>query len=337
MYSGVANSPETYLKENVAPEGTTIYVNDASVLGDLPTLAVIGTDQNAETVLVKSKRTDGGLEVQRAIEGLAKKWEKATVIARNFTNLDYKTLKENIELLNDDKVSKVQGKGLSTNDFTTAEQTKLKGIEAGANKTIIVNDLTTGGTTKALSAEQGKILFQNVDNGKLQIANAIIDKGQTGVSNKSSFQELATGIRNIKTGYGIGDIIKPADVKVLSYTEEKAPNKIWEFTGNTNSVNSVAVDSQGNVYSGSYKKVMKISPNGTKIWEFTGHTNTIRSVAVDSNGYVYSGSDDKKLMKISPSGQKIWEFTGHTNTIRSVAVDSNGYVYSGSDDKKLMK
>ncbi len=262
MYSGVANSPETYLKENVAPEGTTIYLNDTSVLGDLPTLAVIGTDQNAETVLVKSKRSDGGLEIQRAVEGLAKKWEKATAVARNFTNYDYKTLKENIELLNDDKVSKATGKGLSTNDFTTAEQTKLKGIEAGANKTIIVNDLTTGGTTKALSAEQGKILFQNVNDGKTQIANAIIDKGQSGVSNNSNFQELATKIRSIKTGYGVGDVIKPADVKVLSHTEEKQPNKIWEFTGHTSSVTTVAVDNNGYVYSGSGdKKVMKLHQN----------------------------------------------------------------------------
>ena len=104
MYPGVTNSPETYLKENVAPEGTAIYVNDASVLGDLPTLAVIGIDQNAETVLVKSVRSDGGLEIQRAVEGLAKRWDKATVVARNFTNYDYRILKENIELLNSKKI-----------------------------------------------------------------------------------------------------------------------------------------------------------------------------------------------------------------------------------------
>lgn len=35
------------------------------------------------------------------------------------------------------KVDKVEGKGLSTNDYTTAEKTKLAGIEAGANKTVV--------------------------------------------------------------------------------------------------------------------------------------------------------------------------------------------------------
>ena len=33
-----------------------------------------------------------------------------------------------------DKVDKVTGKGLSTNDYTTTEKNKLAGIETGANK-----------------------------------------------------------------------------------------------------------------------------------------------------------------------------------------------------------
>lgn len=37
----------------------------------------------------------------------------------------------------EDKVDKVPGKGLSTNDYTTAEQTKLDGIEAGAEENVI--------------------------------------------------------------------------------------------------------------------------------------------------------------------------------------------------------
>ena len=45
----------------------------------------------------------------------------------------------------DKKVDKVTGKGLSTNDYTIAEKTKLSGIETGANKTIVDSeyDLTS--------------------------------------------------------------------------------------------------------------------------------------------------------------------------------------------------
>ena len=40
------------------------------------------------------------------------------------------------------KVDKVQGKGLSENDYTTAEKTKLAGIEAEANKTVVDSALS---------------------------------------------------------------------------------------------------------------------------------------------------------------------------------------------------
>lgn len=48
------------------------------------------------------------------------------------------------------KVDKVQGKGLSTNDFTTAEQDKLSGIAEGATKNVV--DTTVNSTsTNAIS------------------------------------------------------------------------------------------------------------------------------------------------------------------------------------------
>lgn len=43
-------------------------------------------------------------------------------------------LQTNVENALNEKVDKVEGKGLSTNDFTTTEKNKLGGIEPGANK-----------------------------------------------------------------------------------------------------------------------------------------------------------------------------------------------------------
>lgn len=90
----------------------------------------------------------------------------------------------------DGKVDKITGKGLSTNDYTTEEKTKLAGIEAGAEvniietvkvngtpltvtekavdvpvpaATVIVDNLTSTSTTSALSAAQGKVLKDLVD------------------------------------------------------------------------------------------------------------------------------------------------------------------------------
>lgn len=61
------------------------------------------------------------------------------------------------------KVDKVSGKGLSTNDYTTAEKQKLAGIATQANKTTVENVLTSASTTNALSAAQGKALKDALD------------------------------------------------------------------------------------------------------------------------------------------------------------------------------
>lgn len=47
--------------------------------------------------------------------------------------------------------------------MSSSDKTKLDGIQAGAKNTPIVNNLTSGGTTSALSAEQGKVLKVLVD------------------------------------------------------------------------------------------------------------------------------------------------------------------------------
>lgn len=54
---------------------------------------------------------------------------------------------ENVQTQLNDKVDKVTGKGLSTNDYTDAEKTKLSGIEAGAQKNTITGVKGSAETT----------------------------------------------------------------------------------------------------------------------------------------------------------------------------------------------
>lgn len=71
---------------------------------------------------------------------------------------------EGLQTALDDKVDKVDGKQLSTEDYTTDEKNKLSGIESGANKTTINDTLISTSTTEALSARQGKILNDKLAN-----------------------------------------------------------------------------------------------------------------------------------------------------------------------------
>lgn len=68
-----------------------------------------------------------------------------------------------IAALESGKVDKVEGKVLSSNDFTNAYKTKLDGITTQANKTIVDNSLTSTSTTNALAAAQGKALKDLID------------------------------------------------------------------------------------------------------------------------------------------------------------------------------
>lgn len=90
----------------------------------------------------------------------------------NVDNIFPETKIENVEGLQtalNAKVDKVTGKGLSANDYTTAEKTKLAGIEAQANKTIVDTALSTTSTNpvqnkavKAALDEQNSSLVEGL-------------------------------------------------------------------------------------------------------------------------------------------------------------------------------
>lgn len=79
-----------------------------------------------------------------------------------FKNLDYDGLLHLISVIKSWFVPKEDGKGLSSNDYTDAEKTKLSGIATGATKNTVEDTLTSTSTTNALSANQGKVLDEKI-------------------------------------------------------------------------------------------------------------------------------------------------------------------------------
>lgn len=59
---------------------------------------------------------------------------------------DGSTVVSSLPFADDNKVDKVSGKRLSTNDYTTTEKNKLAGIADGANKTVVDADLSSTST-----------------------------------------------------------------------------------------------------------------------------------------------------------------------------------------------
>lgn len=94
MYEPQNNGPHTTLAETINAGQTSITVTDASVLPAAPNVLTIGTDENAELVLMENK-TGNILTVQRGFNGTtAKVWDTDMWIFRAITAQDIKELQD---------------------------------------------------------------------------------------------------------------------------------------------------------------------------------------------------------------------------------------------------
>lgn len=99
MYPPQNNSPYTTLEAAVGAGETTLTVADASVLPSAPNLLTIGTEENAEVVLMTAK-TGNILTVQRGVYGTtAGEWGKNERIYRAITAKDVGDLQDNVRAL----------------------------------------------------------------------------------------------------------------------------------------------------------------------------------------------------------------------------------------------
>lgn len=142
MYKGMVNSPQTKLSKAINSADTDIYVKDGSVFPTGPNLAVIGIDQHAETILYSSVSNNILVGCTRGYQGEARAWDAEIPIARNFTEADLDAVQENIKALNKNKVSKENGKQLSTNDYTNEAKAKVDAIPSDPKYTDTVQDLS---------------------------------------------------------------------------------------------------------------------------------------------------------------------------------------------------
>lgn len=109
-------------------------------------------------------------------------------------------------------VKKVDGKGLSTNDFTNELKSKLDGVEAGANKTVV---------DEALSAES----TNPVQNKAVQAALT----GKADSDHKHAFSEI-TDAPTTLAGYGITDAeTKGAAAQALTEAKGYADQKVADL------------------------------------------------------------------------------------------------------------
>ena len=118
------------------------------------------------------------------------------------------------------KVDLIQGKGLSTEDYTTAEKTKLSGIASEANKTVVVQ--TTGSSTTDVMSQDSVTTQLNSKATTAQYTATLLAANWADVSGNAPFTQTV----NVQ---GILSTDSPFVDVVLSSTTETAKSQLEAF------------------------------------------------------------------------------------------------------------
>lgn len=107
------------------------------------------------------------------------------------------------------KVDKVSGKGLSTNDYTSDEKTKLAGIDEGANKTVVDAAMSSTSTNPVQNKTVNSALSNKVDkvDGKELSSNDYTDAEKTkleGIEEKANNYTLPNATSSTLGGVKVG-------------------------------------------------------------------------------------------------------------------------------------
>lgn len=243
-------------------EATTGSIANAIKQAKSYTNTTVTTEQTRAKNAEQKLTSDLASEVTRAkgaesanATAIANEVERATGVEE--------TLNSNITQLQTQKVDKVEGKGLSTNDYTTPEKNKLAAIEAKANKYVL-----PAATTSALGGVKIGSNITLADGGTISITKANVTSA-LGVDPTTTYVKKAgdtmTGSLTIETTSNINlysNISVPSSRWAV--VRLKSGDEFWDVTTKYGSgfriqkqgqaITELVVDSSGNVTNTGYLK-----------------------------------------------------------------------------------
>lgn len=211
----------------------------------------------------------------------------------------------------DTKVDKVSGKGLSTNDFTTAEKTKLAGIATGAN----AYSLPTASATVLGGVKVGSNL--SISNGVLSgtpdthYTKTFTIKGAGTAA--ATFNQSADAALNIAAGTGIS----------VSASATSGTITISNTAVNTHYTNFLDIQAAGT-------SVVKYTQNSDKTLKFIAGSNVTLTPDATNGTITIASSYVNTDTKVTSVGNH-YTPTGGTaktggNVLTSVTCDAAGHV-----------
>lgn len=175
------------------------------------------------------------------------------------------------------KVDKVDGKGLSTNDYTTTEKNKLSGIAEGANK--YVHPTSSGNKHIPSGGSAGQILRWSKDG-----------EAVWGADNNTTYSDFKAATADTDGGHGL----VPAPTKGNQGKYLRADGT-WQTPTNTTYGNA-STSSSGLMSAADKKKLDGIATNA----------NNYVHPTTSGNKHIPAGGSSGQILRWSKDGEAVW-------------------------------
>lgn len=221
-----------------------------------------------------------------------------------------------LPFVDDTKVDKVSGKGLSTNDYTTTEKNKLAGIATGANKTVVDSAMSSSSTNPV----QNKVV-----NAAISAVSSLV--GDTAVSS-----QINTAVGALETKINAkadSDHIHSAYVNQNAFSNVKVGSTTIAADSTTDTLTLVAGSNIAITPDATNDKITIAATDTVYTHPTSGVTaGTYKSVTVDNKGHVTGGSNPTTL-----SGYGITDAATktHKHTASEVGADAAGSAANALD------
>lgn len=207
------------------------------------------------------------------------------------------------------KVDKVTGKGLSTNDYTTADQTKLAGIESGAQVNVIEGVQINGSSLTPTSKIVNVPVMDGASSsaaGKVGLVPAPASGAQSKFLKGDGSWDYPAGTTYTGTSPIdiTGSVISHANSGVTAASKGDTTNQTPGF-GSTFKVTSGTVDAKGHMTA------------------FADHTVTIPSAEASTSAHGLMSSADKTKLNGIASGAEVNQNAFSTIKVGSTNIDAD--------------
>lgn len=212
------------------------------------------------------------------------------------------------------KVDKVDGKGLSTEDYTTAEKNKLTGIAAGAQVNVIetVNVKDTSGTTPLTASDKAITIDLSKFALAASVASPLNYKGSKDTLAELPADAKAGDVWNVKEAFKVNERPYPAGTNVVWVAAEGGVAAHWDPLGGELDLSAYytkddLTKADGGVLN-AYRKISdsysqtdvdgKVNAKVDKLTDSETRAGTYKKVTVTAEGLVSSGEADLAVADI---------------------------------------